>query len=321
MLLLKGMSGEVWKLNKLLPGIFVYFLCVFFLLTDQNLSADAYLAEDHIYYGADSYNINYKEEVINARGNAYFRKGKTSVYASRIVIYYGENEKKALFFDKVRVHDAETDYELSGDYGEGYFKDDYYIITGNVRFIDGERHIVAERAEMKSLEDISMTEDVAYSDEDVTIRSQRLDLRKNERALFQDDVHAVFTEMGDEVFCRKLTYFFNTGNQEFRDDVMYIQRDRMNEEGNPLIIKAELVQYDSEDDFFLLMDSVYATDGRYSLRGAMVKYFRDREVLESFGNTVINDGLRTVYCDRLFLDLPNSDVSFIGSIQGVFDAE
>ena len=299
----------------------VFIVCMFLLLTEQSLSADAYLAEDRIHYGADSYNVNYKDEVINATGNAYFRRGNTSVRASRIVIYYGPNEKRALFFDKVRLHDEETDYRLSGDYGESYFKDDTYIIKGNVRYFDGERQITAGKAETKGLEEISITEDVTYSDENLSITSQRLDLWQDEKAIFHDDVHTVFNEMGDEVFCRRLSYYFETGNQEFRDDVLYIQRDRVNEKGDPFIIRAEMVRYDDEKDIFLLLDSVFATDGKYSLRGVLVKYFRDREMLESVGSTIINDGRRTVYCDRLFLDLPSSDVSFIGSIQGVFDVE
>jgi len=36
------------------------------------LIADAYLAEDKIYYGADSYSINYEKEIITARGHAFF---------------------------------------------------------------------------------------------------------------------------------------------------------------------------------------------------------------------------------------------------------
>ena len=83
MLLSKGMSKELWKPSKLLPGLFVVLLCAFSLLSEHNLPADAYLAEDRIYYGADSYNINYKDEVINAKGNAYFRRANLSIRASR----------------------------------------------------------------------------------------------------------------------------------------------------------------------------------------------------------------------------------------------
>lgn len=321
MLLSKGMSGGAWSLSKLLPGILVHFILGLALLTNQTLSADAYLADDRIYYGADTYNINYKEEIITARGNAYFRKGSASVFATRIVIHYGENEKRAFFFNKVRLLDKEAAYELRGDYGEGYFKDDFYIVTGNVIFIDGERRILAGRAETMSLDDFYFTEEVTYSDESVTIRSQRLDLSEEDSALFQDDVHAVFAENGDELYCRTLTHFFKTGNDEFRDDVIYIQKESGNEDDEPLIIKAELVQYYHDDDFFLLMDSVYATNGSYSLKGPMVKYFRDQQVLESIGSTVIHDGQRTIYCDRLSLNVAEGEIAFFGSIQGVFDVE
>ena len=315
------MSRVLWKSNKLLPGILVFIIISIFFLTEQNLAADAYLAEDRIYYGADSYNINYKDEIINAQGNAYFRKEGMTVKASRIVIYYAAEEKRAYFYDRVQLLDSETGYVLRGDYGEGYFNDEVYILTGNVSLIDGERQIQGQRAETQGLEIISVTENVVYSDEQTTITAQRLDLWKEDKARFQDDVHAVFNETEDEVFCRRLTIFLDTENQEFRDDVLFIQRKSTGEHADPFIIKAELVTYEKETDFFLLLDSVFATDGRYSLRGALVKYFRDREILESVGNTIINDGGRTVYCDRLLLDVSNSDISFTGSIQGVIDAE
>jgi lipopolysaccharide assembly outer membrane protein LptD (OstA) len=315
------MSGEAWKLSKLRAGILVYFIFGLVLLTNQKLAADAYLAEDRIYYGADTYNINYKEEIITAKGNAYFRKGSASVFATRIVIHYGEKEKRAFFFNKVRLLDKETAYELRGDYGEGYFKEDFYIVTGNVMFIDREKRILAGRAETKSLDDFYFTEKVTYSDESVIIRSQSLDLSKDDSALFKDDVHTVFLKNGDELYCRTLTHFFETGNDEFRDDVIYIQRESSNEDEEPLIIKAELVQYNHDDDFFLLMDGVYATDGSYSLKGLMVKYFRDQQVLESIGSTVIHDGQRTIYCDRLFLNVAEGEITFFNSIQGVFDVE
>ena len=321
MLLLKGMSKELWKLSKLLPGLFVVLLCAFSLLTEHNLPADAYLAEDRIYYGADSYNINYKDEVINAKGNAYFRRANISIRASRIVIHYGKNEKRAYFYDNVRLHDTDTDYTLIGDYGEGYFNVDHYFITGNVVFTDEERKIAAQRAETEGLEEIIFTDNVFYSDEDMNIASQQLTLWKKEKALFQNEVHAMYIEKGDEIFCGRLAYHFETGDQEFKNEVLYIQRERTDEKRDPFIIRAELVQYDHEKELYLLMDRVFATDGIYSLRGALVKYFREREALESIGNTVINDGLRTVYTDRLYLDVQNSDVSFMGASRGVFDVE
>jgi lipopolysaccharide assembly outer membrane protein LptD (OstA) len=315
------MSRALWKSNKLLPAILVFIICSIFLLTEKNLTADAYLAEDRIYYGADSYNINYKDEIINAQGNAYFRKEGLSVKASKIVIYYAEDEKRALFYDRVQLEDSETGYVLHGDYGEGYFNDEVYILTGNVNLIDGERRIQGQRAETEGLDFISITGNVIYTDENLTITAQRLDLWKEDRAQFQNDVHAVFTDMGDEAFCRRLTIFLDTENQEFRDDVLLIQRKSSSENADPFIIKAELVTYEKETDFYLFMERVFATDGRYSLRGALVKYFRDSEILESMGNTIINDGDRTLYSDRILLDVSNNDISFIGSIQGVFDAE
>jgi hypothetical protein len=317
------MFGEVSKQNSNLRGIFVHFIriFVFFSLSAPFLFADAYLAEDRIYYGADTYKINYKDEIITALGNAYYRKGSASVYARRIVIHYAENEKKAFFFDDVRLLEKDRGYELEGDYGEALFRDDHYVVTGNVVFMDEKMRVSAERAESVRFEDFRFFDEVTYSDESVTIQSRTLDLREDDSALFQGDVYAHFTESGDELYCRVLTHFIDKGNSEFREDVIYIQKETDAGDERPFVIKAEMAQYFRDTDLFLLMDGVYATDGRYSLRGPMVKYFREFQILESIGSTVVHDGKRTIYCDRMQLDVDEEEMAFFGSIRGVIDVD
>ena len=323
MLLLKGMFGEVSNQNSIFTGIFVHFLLsfIFFSFSAHLLLADAYLAEDRIYYGADTYNINYKDKIITARGNAYYKKGSASVTARRIVIHYAENEKKAFFFDNVRIRETDRGYELKGDYGEAFFRDDYYVVTGNVMFSDEKRRVYAGRAESMRLDDFRFSDGVTYTDDSVAIQSRTLDLREDDSALFQDDVLAHFTESGDELYCRVLTHFIETGNSEFREDVVYMQKETDAGDERPLVIKAEMAQYFHDTDLFLLMDGVYVTDGKYSLRGPMVKYFREFQVLESIGSTVLHDGKRTIYCDRMQLDVDEREMAFFGSIRGVIDVD
>jgi hypothetical protein len=237
------------------------------------------------------------------------------------VIHYAESEKKAFFFNNVRIREKDRGYELQGDYGEAFFSDDYYVVTGNVIFADGKRRVHAGRLESVRFDDFRFSDDVSYRDESVTIQSQTLDLREDDSALFQDDVHALFTESGDELYCRVLTHFIETGNSEFREDVIYIQKETGADDEPPLVIKAEMAQYFHDTDLFLLMDGVYATDGKYSLRGPMVKYFREFKVLESIGSTVVHDGTRTIYCDRMQLDVDEREMAFFGSIRGVFDVD
>ena len=45
-----------------------------FFISFTAANGDAYLSENDIYYGADSYQINYEKEIITAEGHAFFKK-------------------------------------------------------------------------------------------------------------------------------------------------------------------------------------------------------------------------------------------------------
>jgi lipopolysaccharide export system protein LptA len=307
-------------------SIFVFVIVVFFLFVVSSsysvlgLYADAYLSEDKVYYGADSYKVNYKDEIIDAKGNAYFRREGISVRAREITIYYGA-EKKALFRNDVRIRDLEQNYELRGDYGEAYFSRDYYFLKGNVSFSEGERVVTAGRWESTERESHKFSDGVRFNDGEVIISSRNLEIRLERTAFFSEDVHAVFAESGDSLFCRELTHHFQTGDSEFRGNVIFLQESSGEEDQQPFVVKSENAQFYKERDLFLLMDDVYVTNGTYSLTAPMVKYFRDRRVIESLGETVINNGPRTVYCDRMELDLEQKKIAFFGTVRGVFNLD
>jgi lipopolysaccharide assembly outer membrane protein LptD (OstA) len=282
--------------------------------------ADAYLSEDRIYYGADTYNINYKDEIVNARGKAYFRRDTLSVRAREITIYYGENEKKAYFFDRVKIRDTEENYELLGDYAEAHFREEFLLVENNVEFINDRGTVSAGKGESRGMETFTFKEDVSFISETLHIESQSLDVNKDDTALFREEVHVSFLENGDDLYCRTLIYGFATGDSEFREDVVYIQREETEQE-EPLIITSGIAQLYSDDDLFLLMDGVYITNGTYSLTAPMVKFYRESGVIESIGETIINDGSRSIYCDRMELFLDEKRIAFFGEIQGIFNLE
>jgi lipopolysaccharide assembly outer membrane protein LptD (OstA) len=66
------------------------------------------------------------------------------------------------------------------------------------------------------------------------------------------------------------------------------------------------------------MDDVYILSNEYSLSSSMVKYYRDSGIVESFGETVMHDGRRTVYCNNMKLNLDEKKVVFFGPVKGVF---
>jgi lipopolysaccharide export system protein LptA len=290
------------------------------VFSGQPLHADAYLSEDRVYYGADTYNINYKDEIITAKGDAYFKREGMSVRAREIVIYYGA-EKKAIFRRNVRVLDQEMDYVLRGDYGEAYYRDDVLFLEGNVSLTEDTRTVTAGRCESHGGDSYTFMENVRFSDEEVTVSSRNLEVQPETDAFFSGDVHAVFTESGDQLYCLELTHHFETGDSEFRGNVIFMQEQSGDDGEQPFVVKSENAQFFNERDLFLLMEDVYATNGTYFLTAPMVKYFRDRRLIESVGETVINHGSRTVYCDRMELDLEQKKIAFFGEVRGVFELE
>jgi lipopolysaccharide assembly outer membrane protein LptD (OstA) len=316
------MSGGVLKLISL-PGV-ALFLSLY-TLAPISLLADAYLSEDRVYYGADTYRINYKDEIINATGNAFFKREGLTIRSQEVVIYYGEDKKKATFHRGVKLQDRKNSYELYGDYGEAYFREEHFVILGDVVFIDDTRRVTAQRGESRKMETFSFTENVEFSDSQVTVISQSLNIQQDHRVIFRDDVRAEFVESGDVLYCRTLTYDVVTGDSEFRGDVIYIQGTGSSEDSEgdtgPVLVRSEVARFISTEDLLLLMESVYVTDGEYALRAPMIKYYRERNFLESVGDTVIFDGQKTLYCDRMELDLDERSLAFFGSIQGVFDLD
>jgi hypothetical protein len=299
--------------------IFLALSCSYVFLVPL-LHADAYLSEDRIHYGADTYNINYKDEIISAKGDAYFKREDMSVRAREIVIYYGA-EKKALFRRDVRVLDHEKDYVLRGDYGEAHYRDDFLFLEGNVSLAEEAWTVTAGRCESRGGSSYTFMEDVRFSDEEVAVSSRNLQVQPEMDAFFSGDVHAVFTESGDHLHCLELTHHFETGDSEFRGNVIFIQEQSGDEDEQPFVVKSENAQFFNERDLLLLMEDVYVTNGTYFLTAPMVKYFREKRLIESVGETVINHGSRTVYCDRMELDLEQKKIAFFGAIRGVFDLE
>ncbi len=122
---------------------FLIFTLIFFALA-YHLYADAYLAEDRIYYSADSYKIDYESEIIYANGHASFRKEDKIVNADRIVIYYAKGQKRAQLFNNVVVLNEIDNNRISGEYGEVLYNEDIYTVKGNTVYTDEEIEITSD---------------------------------------------------------------------------------------------------------------------------------------------------------------------------------
>ncbi len=292
-------------------------LCFLFFLPLLSLYADAYLAEDNIYYGADTYTLDYDRKVIRAEGNAFFERGQVMVSARKIVIHYAKEVKKAYFYRNVVIRSEANKSEVRGDYGEAHFRDDYYRIEGNVLYRDEKRRIRSKKIESEGMKRFIFSDDVEYSDGDVTVRSKFLEVDENDTALFREGVATTFIQTGDELYSESIRHFSRSGYTEFQGDVLFMQdRESGGDEGS-LIARAEAVRHFRDGGYFLLLNDVYIMNSRYAFSGSVVRYYREKGMLESQGGTVVYDGRKTIYCDGMKVDLDSGEVSFFDSVRGV----
>jgi len=299
-------------------------LLLFFAVNLCPLIADAYLAEDKIYYGADSYSINYEKEIITARGHAFFKKGDVTVYARTIVIHYADQEKIAFLYRNVRVENPVKNFTITGDYGEARYLSEYYFIKGNAKYRDEERLIEAEKIESVKWEQYTFSGTVIYTDSDVRVSARSLRVDERNIASFDDDVHTVFRDSGDEIFCKKIRYFTETGSSEFHGDVLYIQKEKEGKENvggeNAFIVRSGVMRYDSSSQTLIMVDNVYMMNGEYTIYAPLARYDSVRGLFRTIGDTELNNGRDTVYCRGLVSEVKTGKIELKGSIEGVFEA-
>ncbi len=279
------------------------------------LFADAYLAEDKIYYGADSYSINYDDEIITARGHAFFRKGDVTVYARKIVIRYADQEKHAFLYRDVRVENSAQNFTITGDYGEARYLEEYYFVEGNGEFRDSERSIEAVKIESKGWEQYTFSESVVYTGRDVRVTAQTLRVDERNIAHFYGNVHTLFLDSGDEIYCEKIRYFSDTGSSEFHGDVLYIQKENEDRK-HTLVVRSGTMRYNSDSHVLILIKDVYMMNGEYTVYAPLARYDMEQGLFRTMGDTIVRKDRDTVYCKGLVSEV--GTVELTGSIQGVF---
>lgn len=297
------------------------FPVLFFLFSISFVSiyADAYLAEDSIYYGADTYTLDYAKKVIRAEGKAFFERGNWRVSARRIIINYAEGVKKAFCYGNVLVRNRATGSELRGNYGEAHFKDDYYMIEGNALYKDELRSVRANKIESKSFKHFICSDNVEYLDNEVEVHSRFLEIDENGTASFREMVSARFIKTGDEIYSESIRYFSGSGDAEFVGDVLFIQADSPSRTESSLISRSEALRYLRDEDCFLLLNEVYIMNRKYSFSGSVVRFYRDRNLLESTGETVVWEVGKAIYCNGMLFNINTGEVLFSGSVRGVVD--
>jgi lipopolysaccharide assembly outer membrane protein LptD (OstA) len=306
--------------------------------------ADAYLSEDKVRYGADSYTVDYDREIVTAKGRAYFVKGGRSVYSDRIVIYYGRSEKRALFSGNVLVKDQEGAYRVTGERGESRLTRDYYRIEGNAALESGARVVRASAIERREDGELLFTGDVRYTDPRYDVSAPLLRVQGGS-ALFEKGpaqaVEVLETASGSRVYCDSMRYDEMSGDLLFSGDALFLQGGggskpageadagrkygaAPGESASPrnsasiFVIRAGEIRYLREFDTFYLYGSVYAFDDSMSLSAQEAEYARAERVLSAKGGATLREGERTVSSSRVRIELDTRRVMLYGDAEGVF---
>jgi lipopolysaccharide export system protein LptA len=281
----------------------------------QKASADAFISEDRVYYGADTYTVDYAKEIITATGHAYFKKGERTVRADRIVIYYAKAVKKALFYDNVVVEDFQRKSEVRGDYGEARYNEEFYLVEGNAVYTDHNQTVRARKIELYQNNEAVFSGNVRYSSDDYEIESSSLRITE-EMARFTSDVQLLYLDNGDTVDCSTLDYFFSTGDVVCRGNVLY-QQAKGADGTNPLVAISDGIYYFKERDSFTLLGDVLITTGDVSLNTNVGRYGRSGNTIDATGDVVARERGRYVYCDSLTYDMEKKKLIYYDSVQGV----
>lgn len=305
------------KFNISIISVLLFFTVIFFKIGIPVYTyADAYLSEDRVYYGADSYTVDYDKKVIHALGHAFFRKQQKTIHADKILIHYAKDEKKAFFFNNVVIKNRADGSQIHGNYGEARFKEDFYYIEGDAIYFDEKRTISSRRIEAIKDENYIFLDNVQYSDEKYIIKASSLNI-SDDTAVFRSKTHAVDIESGDSAFCDTITYFQGSEDVIFQDRVLYIEKDGKME-NDSLVVESEVMRYYHDKEMFVLLGDVYMMNGDYTLRSSIVKYFREKSILEAVGDIVVYDGDKYIYCNNLEFNVDTKKIVFFNSTKGIF---
>ncbi|KPJ81985.1 MAG: hypothetical protein AMS17_19210 [Spirochaetes bacterium DG_61] len=297
------------KIWLLITGLF------WLLFTPAFTRADAFISEDRVYYGADSYTIDYEKEIIHAKGNAYFTKDDKKVKADRIEIYYAGKKKKALFFRNVVVQDQKRKSEVRGDFGEALYRENLYRIEGNAVYTDPERTVQARLIEKRGEEETVFSGNVFYRDTEYEIGASQLKITARS-ASFISDVEVLQLASGDRVHCSILDYSMPSRDITFQGEVVYLQKDG-GESNSPLIMKSKGIRYFHDQDMFLLLGDVLIMTSDVSMNTDVARYRRRVKKLEATGDVVVRKKNRYVYCNNLEYDFETGKLIYSHSVRGI----
>jgi len=300
------------------PGrIFRYILMLLFFLSPVDvLYSEAYLSEDRIYYGGDTYTIDYSREIIFASGNAFFRRGEKTVRAQKIVIYYSRDQKRAELSQKVKVVDSVENTTITGTYGQALYLDGIYRIWENAVFKDPIREITCYLIETRKDDYTRFEKNVQYKDEEYIITAPLLNISKK-NAVFSSGVFAVKKDTGDRLYCDSLTYLLDSGKATFQGDVLLIQGGNKDESEKPLI-SAGIIKYFPEQESYFLFEQVFIRTSDTAIKAPCVAYYIEDGYMHAYGGVSIHQEGRDIYSGDVKYYYASKKVILYNLVKGVF---
>jgi len=290
------------------------FFCPVYLL-----NAEAYLSEDMIYYGGDTFTIDYSKEIIYAKGNAFFRRGEKTVRAKRIVIYYSKDQKRAELFNDVIVVDRTENITIRGEYGEAFYLQGIYRIQRKAGFKDPKKEITSDLIETKKDSYTRFEGNVNYEDNNYTITAPLLTISEG-TAIFSSGVSALGKNTDDRLYCDSIIYLLDSGKTTFQGDVLLIQGNNNDNHEKPLIM-AGVIKYLPEEESYILLENVFIRTPDTAIKAPVVSYFREKGYMHAYGGVSIHQQGRDIYSGDVEYYSETENVVLYGMAEGVFKPE
>ncbi len=279
---------------------------------------DAYLADSNIYYGADSYEIDYENEVITATGHAYFRKGTKVLKANRIVIYYAKDESKAEAYGAVRLYDKSDGASVSSSYGEAFFKDSIYVLKGSVKYRKEDIRISSDNlkaySEMDGNNVYDFYKNCSFENNEYVITSETLRIT-TDRASFVGRVKVKSKVKTEVIYGKRLEYDLQSGDTIVTGDVVYENGE------NEILLTAGYIHIFRNEEKIYSTNGVFIVSKDYNILADTMIYKENKAVFDSRGDVVISNDKTIVYCDRFIYYMKKKDSKFLFGVRGEIEQE
>ena len=284
-----------------------------FFISFTVADGDAYLSQSDIYYGADSYQINYEKEIITAEGHAFFKKDSKLLTANKIVIYYSKDISMAKGFGNVRLRDNYDGSSISSNYGEAHFNENLYLLKGRVRYRRENIKVLSDSMKVyRSSENQDIYEfsgSCIFNNENYRIESEELTV-KGDTAVFTGSVRVDSVDGHEKIRGGKLVYNMDSGDTAVTGDVIY-----ENFKEKFILIGDYLNFIKSANTTYVIGNAFLITDN-YSIGSETMTFDADQSIFKASGNVVVISENVVTRCDSYTLNRREKRSDFLFDVRG-----